>query len=548
MNRKGWIASRGLRPMGRLSLPRPVLGCLLILLIASAASACTSILVSAGASEDGAAMITYSCDGEFHPHLEAEPAADFEPGDSLDIEDWSGNVRGRIAQVVHTYAVTHLINEHQLAIGESTFDGRKELENPEGLLHYWDLMGLALKRAKTAREAITVITGLVEEYGYRSTGESFSIADPREVWILEMIGPGEGGEGAEWVALKVPDGYVACHANKARIGQFPLDDPANCLYSKNVISFAEERGYYDPSSGEPFLFSEAYCPATPENRRYCDTRVWSILRRLSPSSEFSPDYHRGVEGSEPYPLWVKPDQKVSLGGLFALMRDHYAGTPYDMTVGVDAGPYGCPNRWRPIEWSVDSLSYAWERPISTQQTGFSMVTQSRSWLPDPIGGVIWYGLDDTYTSCYVPLYCCIDSLPGSYTKGSLQEFSWDSAWWVFNLVSNYACLKYSYMAPEIIAVQQELESNFIDLQPSVDRTALDLRKEDPDLMRRYLTDYSITQAEMVMARWQALAAHLITKYNDGYVKDKDGRAQEMGYPEPWLREVLRARPGRYDLE
>ncbi len=534
--------------MSHMPLRTPALGCLLVLLIASAPAACTSILVSAGASDDGATMITYSCDGEFHPHLEAEPAADFEAGDSLEIQDWSGNVRGKIAQVPHTYAVVHLMNEYQLAIGESTFDGRKELQNPQGLLHYWDLMWLALKRAKTAREAIEVITGLVQEYGYRSTGESFSIADPREVWILEMIGPGEGGEGAIWVARRVPDGYVACHANKARIGEFPLDDPDNCLYSTNVISFAVDSGYYDPSSGEPFLFSEAYCPTTPENRRYCDTRVWSILKRLAPSSDLSPDYHRGVEGSGPYPLWVKPDGKVSLGEVFALMRDHYEGTPYDMTVGVDAGPYGCPNRWRPIGWSVDSVGYAWERPISTQQTGFSMVSQSRSWLPDAVGGVFWYGLDDTYTTCYMPLYCCVDSLPGSYTEGSLQEFSWDSAWWVFNLVANYACLKYSFMAPEILAVQQELESNFIDLQPSVDRTALDLRKEDPDLMRRYLTDYSISRAEMVMSRWQDLAGHLITKYNDGYVKDEDGRPQDKGYPEPWLREVLRARPGRYDLE
>lgn len=526
----------------------PALGWLLVLVMVSCSAACTSILVSAGASEDGATMITYSCDGEFHPHLEREPAEDFEPGDSLELKDWSGNVRGKIAQVEHTYGVVHLMNEHQLAIGESTFEGRQELKNPDGLLHYWDLMWLALKRAKTAREAVTVITGLVEEYGYLSTGESFSIADPREVWILEMIGPGEGGGGAIWVAMKVPDGYVCCHANKARIGEFPLDDPDNCLYSENVISFAVEKGYYDPASGRPFLFNEAYCPSTPRNRRWCSTRVWSILKRLAPSREFPSDYHRGVKEAEPYPLWIKPDRKVSLGDVFALMRDHFDDTPYDMTVGVDAGPYGCPKRWRPLDWSVDSVGYAWERSISTQQTGFTIVSQSRDWLPDPIGGVLWYGLDDTYTNCFVPLYCCIDRVPESYARGSIQEFSWDSAWWIFNLVSNYACLKYSMMAPEIIAVQQEIEGRFSDLQPSVDRTALDLREEDPGLMRAYLTDYSVAQAEMVMSRWQDLAGHLITRYNDGYVQDEESEAQNAGYPDGWLREVLRARPGRYDIE
>lgn len=510
--------------------------------------ACTSILVSKGASEDGSAFITYSCDGEFHPHLEYTPAADYEPGDSLDISDWHGNVRGRVAQVAHTYAIVDLMNEHQLAIGETTTTGREELQNPDGLLHYWDLMYLALQRAKTAREAIRVMTDLVDEYGYRSKGESFSIADPEEVWIMEMIGPGEGGKGAIWVALKVPDGYMSCYANKARIGEFPMDDPENCLYSENVVSFAVERGYYDPASGEPFRFADAYCPATLENLRYCSGRVWSIMRRAAPSAEFSPDRYRGVEGAGPYPLWIKPDEKLSLEDVMALMRDHFDGTPYDMTRGVDSGPFGNPNRWRPIDWSVDSVQYAWERPISTQQTGFSIVAQCRSWLPDGIGGVLWYGVDDTYTTCYMPLYCSIDSLPPSFTRGSLQEFSWDSAWWIFNLVANYACLKYSYMAPEILAVQEELESKFIRLQPAVEQTALELAEKDSALMKRYLTDYSVGQAEMVAERWQELAGHLITRYNDGYVKDEKGRPQDVGYPEEWLREVVRSRGDHFRLK
>ncbi len=512
-------------------------------------NACTNLLVTKGASSDGSVMITYTCDGEFHPHLEYTPAADYQPGDSLEITDRRGNTRGWISQVEHTYAVVNLINEHQLAISETTFSGREKLRNSEGLLHYWDMMYLALQRVRTAREAIDVMTDLVTEYGYRSTGESFSIADPDEAWILEMIGPGEGGEGAQWVAVRVPDGFISCHANKARIGEFPLDDPENCLYSGNVISFAVEKGYYDPDSGEPFRFCEAYCPATPGNQRYADARVWSIFRRAAPSRGLSPDYHRAVEGAEPYPLWIKPDKPLSLADVFSLMRDHYEGTAYDMTGGIDAGPYGCPNRWRPMTFSLDdtTVQYVWERPISTQQTGFSFVSQSRSWLPDPVGGVLWYGVDDTYTTCYFPLYCGIDAIPESYTIGSLQKFSWESAWWVFNFVANIACLKYSYMLPEIQEVQGDIESTLITLQPAVDATALGLSDSNPQLMTRYLTDYCVTHGEQVVKRWRELAEHLLTKYNDGYVKDENGRPQEKGYPEGWLREVVRARPDQFRL-
>ncbi len=519
-----------------------------ILVTSPPVAACTNLLVTKGASQDGSVMITYTCDAEFHPHLEYSPAADYEPGDSLEITDWHGNARGTIPQVEHTYAVVDLMNEHQLAISETTFGGREELRNKDGLLHYWDLMRLALQRTKMARQAITVMTELVAKYGYRSGGESISIADTEEAWILEMIGPGEGGQGAEWVAVRVPDGYISCHANKARIGEFPLDDPENCLYSKNIISFAIEKGYYDSKSGEPFRFCDAYCPATPKNQRYADARVWSIFRRAVPSRNFSSDYHRAIEGAEPYPLWIKPDKKLSLSDVFALMRDHYEGTDYDMTRGIDAGPYGNPNRWRPIHWTVDSIEYAWERPISTQQTGFSFVSQSRSWLPDAVGGVYWYGVDDTYTTCYFPLYCGIDTIPQSFTIGSLSRFSWESAWWVFNFVANFANLKYSYILPEIQALQNDIESAFIALQPAVEKTAVDLTDSNKDLMVRYLTDYSVSHAEQVVARWRELGEHLLTKYNDGYVKNEEGQPQEKGYPEEWLREVLRARPSQFRLK
>jgi len=530
----------------------PVYIVLVIALASLPCPACTNLLVTSGASVDGSVMITYTCDGEFHPILEYRPAADYQEGDSVDITDWGGNVRGKIPQMTHTFAVVDLMNEHQLAISETTFGGREELRNPDGLLHYWDLMVLALERVKTAREAITVMTDLVAEHGYRSTGETFSIADTKEAWIMEMIGPGPGGKGAHWVALRIPDGYISCHANKARIGEFPLDDPDNCLYSKDVISFAIEKGYYNPNSGEPFRYCDAYCPATPKNKRYADARVWSIFRRAAPSKNFPPGYHRAAPDVEPYPLWIKADKKLSLSDVFALMRDHYEGTPYDMTKGVDAGPYGTPNRWRPMTWRPDSTDttgpeYTWERPISTQQTGFSFVSQSRGWLPDKIGGVYWFGVDDTYTTCYFPLYCGINAIPESFTVGKLGAFSWESAWWVFNFVANFANLKYSFMLPEIQAVQSDIEGMFLALQPAIERTALELAESDPKLMTRYLTDYSVTHAEQVVDRWKALAEHLLTKYNDGYVKNENGRPQERGYPESWLRKVVQARPDQFRL-
>jgi dipeptidase len=518
------------------------------LLACPEANSCTSMLVTKGASKDSSVMITYTCDGEFHPHLNYSPPADHKPGDSLAISEWGGKIRGWVRQVPHTYRVIGEMNEHQVAIGETTFDGRLELADSTGLLEYWDLMQLALERSRTAREAISVMTDLVDQYGYRSTGESFSIGDPTEAWIMEMIGPGPDGSGAEWVALRVPDGYIACHANRARIGEFPLNDSKNCLYSANVISFAVAKGYYDPNSGTPFRFCDAYCPPLPKNFRYADTRIWSIFRRAAPSQEFSTDVHRAIPGARPYPLWIKPDKKLSVQDVFGLMRDHYEGTPYDMTKGIDAGPFGSPDRCRPMTWTVDSVDYGWERSISTPQTAYSFVSQSRASLPDPVGGVYWYGLDNTYTSCYVPLYCGIDYVPHSYTVGSLQRFSWESAWWVFNFVANYANLKYSYMVPEIQAVQARLERGCLELQSSIEKTATELGKSDRALMTRFLTEYSVSHAEQVVSEWKQLGESLVTKYNDGFVKNDKGRPEETGYPEEWQREVLKARPDRFRLQ
>ena len=473
--------------------------------LARTAAGCTSILVTKGASVDGSVIITYSVDGEFHPTLRFTPAADHRPGELFEVKGRDGVVRLRIPQPAHTYAVTGIMNEHQLAIGETTFDGREELENKQGGLQYWTLMNLALQRSRTAREAVRVMADLVAEFGYASTGESFSIADPNEAWIMEMIGPGVGGKGAVWVAVRVPDGTISAHANKARIGTFPLDDPENCVYSANVIDFAIARGYFDPKTDGPFRFCEVYCPATAQKLRYTETRVWSIFRRAAPSLDLSPDYHRGVAGARPYPLWIKADRKLSVQDVIALMRDHYEGTPFDMTSGLDAGPFGSPMRSRPIPFKVDGADYSWERPISTQQTASSYVANSRGFLPDEVGGVLWYGVDDTFTTCYFPLYAGNTAVPPSFGRGSLQRFSWDSAWWVFNVVANFAQLKFSYMVKDIQKVQQELEGNFFALQPAIEKTALDMLRTDPQRARRFLTDYSVSAGEQVVRRWKELA-------------------------------------------
>jgi dipeptidase len=519
----------------------------LILASARLVSGCTNILVTKGASPDGSVIISYSVDGEFLPILRYTPAADHAAGELFEVKGRDGVVRARIPQPAHTYATLGIMNEHQLAIGETTFGGRLELQNKKGGINYWTLMQLALQRARTAREAIKVMTGLVDEFGYASTGESFSIADPNEAWILEMVGPGDGGKGAIWVAVRVPDGYISAHANRSRIGTFPLHDPESCLYSPNVISFAEHKGYYNPKADGPFRFCDVYCPATPQELRYTETRVWSIFRRAAPSLDLAVDYSRGTPGAKPYPLWIKPDRKLSVQDVMALMRDHYEGTALDMTKGVDAGPFGSPMRVRPMTFQVGGVNYSWERPISTQQTGCSFVANSRSFLPDAVGGVLWYGEDDTYTSCYFPLYAGVTAVPPSYGVGSLQKFSWDSAWWVFNLVANYAQLKFSYMVKDIQAVQQELEGNFFALQPAIEKTALDMMKADPDRARRFLTDYCVSAGEGVMRRWKELAEALFTKYNDGYVQGANGRPQELGYPQAWLQDVVELRPEQFKL-
>jgi len=512
---------------------------ILFLMVPQLQDACTSVLVSKGASKDGSTIISYSCDGEFHPRPRIIPAADHKPGEMVEIKTWR-SVKGKIPQVPHTYKVVGLINEHQLAIGETTSGGRPELVNKDSMFHYYPLMLIALQRAKTAREAITVMTDLVEKYGYASEGESISIADKKEVWLLEIFGVGKKKKGAVWVAIRIPDGSIAATANMSRIRRFPLNDPENCRYSKNVISFATEQGFYDPKSKKPFSFSHAYNPPTEEQVRYSSRRVWSIFRRVSPSLKLSPDYSSSVKGTKPYDLYIKADRKLSVRDVIALHRDHYEGTQFDMTKDLSAGPYGSADRRRPMKWKVDGKKYAWERPISTQQAAFVFISQSRSDVPDQIGGINWYGMDTPYTNVFVPFYTSITELPKCYQTGSLSQFTRDSAWWIFNFVANYTNLRYKDMIQDVQKVQTDLEDLEFQLQPAIETTARHLLKSNPQLLEKYLTNYCVSNAETVVKKWKQLGDFLITKYNDGYVQEKPGRAKEVGYPLEWLRKEVKA--------
>lgn len=515
-----------------------------LLFIESGLLACTNLLVTPGASKDGSAFLYYSNDGEWLYQLTKQEAKDHPAGEWVSFTNRDG-VSGKIPQVSHTYAVVGFqMNEHQLAIGETTFVGREEIWDHSSFLEYWQLMGLALERARTAREAIQVITSLVEQYGYGSEGESFSIVDKKEAWILEMIGSGPGSKGAIWVAQRVPDGFVSAHANMSRIGEFPLNDPENCLYSKNVITFAIEKGFYNPKAGKPFRFNEIYNPPSPDRLKYCETRVWSLFRRISPSLNLSPDYHRGVPGAERYPLCIRPDVKLSITDIFNLVRDHYEGTSYDMTTGVDAGPFGSPFRVRPLLWNSENEPCSWERPISSPNSAFSFIAQIRPSLPDPLGGILWFGVDDSYFTVYVPVYVGVDSIPAPLATGDLNKFSWKSMFWVFNFVSNFANLRYDSMIVDIQKVQKALESEMIADQDSINQSYLSAKNGGE---MKVLTNYSITACNHVHSKWIELGESLITKYNDGYIKDEKGVINEKGYDQQWLDMIKKTNPNRYKL-
>lgn len=526
-------------------------------------NACTNFLISKGATVDGSTMITYAADSHtLYGELYYQPAKDYPAGSFRDIVEWdTGKFLGRIPQVAHTYSVIGNMNEFQVAIGETTFGGREVLFKQSGaIMDYGSLIYVALQRAKTAREAIEVMTDLVEKYGYASEGESFSISDANEVWIMEMIGKGEGEKGAVWVAQRIPDGYISGHANQARITTFPMNDPANCMFAKDVISFAREKGWFEGKNAD-FSFSDVYAPVDFSGARFSDGRVFAGFNKVYSGMKQYEHYvlgnvKHGGENNFPtnrMPLWIKPDKKLSVQDVMGMMRDHYEGTALDMTKDIGAGPFKLPYRWRPLTFKVDSASYVNERAISTQQTGFSFVAQSRSWLPNPIGGIIWFGVDDTYSTCYVPMYCGITEIPECFKvgNGDMLTYSETSAFWTFNLVSNFAYLRYDAMIPDIQKVQKSLEDKFVAYTPSVDQAAQSLWNSGKKAETlQFLTDYSVNQANGMTKEWKKLSQYLIVKFIDGNIKkEKDGAFErtetgmppgpsQPGYPDWWKKVIV----------
>lgn len=493
------------------------------------AQACTSFLVGKNASADGSAFITYNQDdyGMFG-RLHYLPAAQHAKGEMRKIYDGDTNhYHGEIAEAPYTYAVMGYINEHQVGITETTFGGRSELEDPKGIIDYVSLMTIALQRSKTAREAIRVMTSLVQEYGYASEGESFSIADPNEVWILEMIGKGPKEKGAVWVAIRIPDDCIACHANQSRIHQFNMKDKKNVMYAKDVISFARKKGYFTGKDAD-FSFADAYAPADFSAIRFCETRVWSFYNKWVNGMEQYLDYVDGkhIGQAKPMPLYFKPKQKLSLQDVMNSMRDHYEGTPFDITKDVGAGPYEAPYRPTPLVWEHKGKKYFNERPISTQQTAGTYVIQLRASLPNAIGGVLWYGNDDPNMVAYTPVYCCASKAPECYDPKDASDvkFSWNSAFWVENWVSNMTYPRYSQLFPSVKAAREELESKYASQQAEIEAQAKTLLSQDPARAKAYLTDYSAQCAKQMMNRWKQLGEYLIVKFNDQSIKpEKDGK-------------------------
>jgi dipeptidase len=511
-------------------------------LVAPDALSCTSILVTKGASADGSTMITYAADShELYGELYFTPAGLHPFGAMREVVEWdTGKTLGRIPQAAVTYQVVGNMNEHQVAIAESTWGGRKELKGPSGIIDYGSLIWIALERSKTAREAVEVMGKLTDEFGYASTGESFSIADPNEAWIVEMIGKGEKEKGAVWVAVRLPDGTISGHANQPRVRQFPMNDPKNVVFSKDVISFARGKGWFT-GKDEEFSFADVYSPLRGSTLRGCDARVWSVFRRAAPSLNLSSDWILAVPGAKPMPLAVKPDRKLTTKDVMELMRDHFEGTELDMTKDIGAGPFVLPYRWRPMGFKVDGVDYVNERDISTQQTGYSLVAQLRSFLPAPVGGVLWFGVDDTYSTVYIPMYASMREVPKSFAVGTADfgAFSWDSAFWTFNFVSNFAYSRYSDMIQDVRRVQGEIEGRFLAEQPEIEKAALKLYADSPAAARDYLTKYSVASAEGVVARWKKLGEFLMWKYLDGNVRDTQGGVTHPRYRDEWYRAIAK---------
>ena len=526
-----------------------------------AADACTNFIVGKKASADGSVFISYSADSYgmsgFVAHF---PAAVHPEGTMREIYNWdSGDYLGSIPEARRTYNVLGNINEYQVAIAETTFGGREELVDTTGLIDYGNLIYIALQRSKTAREAIDVMTSLVQEYGYYSSGESFSIADKNEAWILEMIGKGGKEKGAVWVAIRIPDDCISAHANQARIRKFDMKDKENVRYSKDVIKFARKMGYFD-GKDEDFDFAAAYCPADFGGLRYCDARVWSFFNMFG--AEDMNKYLAWASGdatAEPMPLYMKPKAPVTLKDMQNGMRDHYEGTPFDVTKDLGAGPFNMPYRLSPLSFKVDGKEYFNERPISTFQTAFTFVAQLRSSLPDAVGGVMWFGTDDANMVVFTPVYCCATEVPDCYKEcyADPVEFSWKSSFWVFNWVANMIYPKYSMVIEDMRAVQGALETKFYAQSKEVEEQALAVIDASPKYAVKMLTELTCNSAEEALAEWRKFGEKIIVKYNDFVVKEeKNGKVQRgktglvgkivrPGYTEEYKRAIVEQTKDKY---
>lgn len=526
-------------------------------------TACTNYLITKGASVDGSTMISYAADSHvLYGELYHWAAGEYAEGTMMDVYEWdTGKWLGKIKQAAKTYNVVGNMNENQVAIGETTYGGREELVDTSAIVDYGSLIYLTLQRATSARDAIRIFNQLTSEYGYYSSGESFSISDKDEVWILEMIGKGPGKKGALWVARLIPDGYVSGHANQARITTFPLADGKTsitnkemdkiftpsvvCVYASDVISFAKEHNYYK-GPDKDFSFSDVYAPVNFGGARFCEIRVWTMFNKVAGGMDASWEYVKGninhpvahVDGepltpenfaSNRMPLWVKPTKKISVQDMMGFMRDHLENTELDMSQDVGAGSFGLPYRWRPLTWQVDSVTYCNERATATQQTGFSFVAQARGWLPNAIGAIIWWGVDDASGTVYMPMYASITKIPYNFEvgNGAMMEWSETSGFWIFNQMQNFTYTRYNVIHPDVVAVQQKLETEFVDFTPAVDAAAKELYASNPTMAVAYLTDYSNAVGSRVFSTWKHLYSEMFMKYMDGNIKTR--REVPAGY-------------------
>lgn len=513
------------------------------------ASACTNLIVGKKASVDGSVLVSYNADdyGMFG-HLCHYPAGTHKKGEMRKIFDWdTGEYHGEIPEAPVTYNVIGNINEFQLSIGETTYGGREEMIDTTGILDYGSLIYVTLQRAKTAREAISVMTSLVEKYGYCSSGETFSICDPNEAWIMEMMGTGPGSKGVVWVAMRIPDDAICAHANQSRIGKFDIKDKKNVVCSKNVISYARKMGWFTGRDAD-FSWKNTYARPDFSGRRFCDARVWSFFNHYQKGFDRYLPWALGKDpNAEDMPLWIVPDRKLSVHDVQMGMRDHYEGTAMALdTTNVGGGIYQMPYRPTPLQFKVDGKTYFNERPISTQQTAFSFVSQLRSWMPREIGGVIWFGNDDANMIAYTPVYCGNTVQPECYnTPGAdAVTFSDKNAFWVCNWVSNMVYPRYSQIFPELQAVRDSLESSYFARQADFEKKAMNLYATDKPAALRMLNEYSVEKAQQMLAEWKNLAIRIIVKYNDmGVKQEKDGkilkRVMRPGYPESFARKLVK---------